>query len=317
MKINYVLLWRLAGLGYSDCMIRLAHLSDVHVYVPRARWQPRDWFNKRLTGWLNLRCLGRGHRFRHAATVLKALSADIYERKPDCIIFSGDATALGFEEELAEVAALLRVGQTGGLPGIAAPGNHDYYTVGCAASYLFEQYFAPWLEGQRIDGATYPFARRVGPVWLIGLNSSQGNRWFWDATGRVGEEQLGRLRRLLAQLGDKDAPRILVTHYPVACADGTPENRAHLLHDLPNLIETAQDGNIALWLHGHRHEPYFLLPSPTCNIPSLCAGSGTQEGLWTYAEHAFDGKTWQVSRRCYQPATQRFEEGERFDVSIV
>ncbi len=298
-------------------MIRLAHLSDVHIFCPHARWERRDWFNKRLSGWFNIRCLGRGHRFRQAAAVLKALVADVYERKPDCIVFSGDATALGFEEELAEAAAILRVGQPGGLPGFAVPGNHDYYTRGCAESFLFEQYFAPWLEGQRIDGAIYPFARRVGDVWLIGVNSSTGNRWFWDATGRVGEDQLDRLRRLLNQLDHDHAPRILVTHYPVARADGTPENHEHLLHDLSKLIETAEDGDVALWLHGHRHDPYIITASPKCSIPSICAGSGTQEGLWTYAEHQFDGKTWQVTRRRYQPEKQLFVDGERAEVAFV
>ena len=298
-------------------MIRLAHVSDVHLFCPKARWQPGDWHSKRVTGWLNLRLLGRAWRFRHAASVLKALAEDIHQRRPDCVIFSGDATALGFEEELAEVTKLLRVGRPDGLGGLAVPGNHDYYTRRSAGSFLFEQYFEPWLQGERVDNATYPFARRVGPIWLVGVNSSTGNKWIWDATGRVGNEQLDRLGRLLASPQLAGAPRVLVTHYPVARADGTPENRTHCLRDCPQVVEAAQDGAVGLWLHGHRHKPYHLPPSPECPIPSICAGSGTQEGIWTYAEHSYDGGEWHVERRRYQPETQKFEAVDKFATKLA
>lgn len=298
-------------------MIRLAHLSDVHIFRPEARWQPGDWRSKRLTGWLNLRLLGRGWRFRHAGGVLKALAEDIQRRRPDGVVFSGDATALGCEEELAEVARVLRVGRPDGLAGIAVPGNHDYYTPRCAGSFLFEQYFEPWLEGERVDGVTYPFARRVGEAWLIGVNSSTGNRWFWDATGRVGTEQLDRLRRLLALPQLAGAPRILVTHYPVGRADGTPDRRNHWLRDRTQLVEAAQDGGIVLWLHGHRHQPYHLPPTPECPIPTICSGSGTQEGIWTYAEHTYEGGEWRVEQRHYRPQTQTFEAGEHYAIKLA
>ena len=36
-----------------------------------------------------------------------------------------------------------------------------------AATGLFERYFAAWQTGERVDGAPYPFAQRVGPLWLV------------------------------------------------------------------------------------------------------------------------------------------------------
>src|SRR5207253_1521331 len=86
--------------------IRLAHISDIHVGA-RSRWRADDWFNKRLFAWLNLRLLGRGRRFRHTDTVLTALVEELQQRRPDRVVFSGDATALGFEEEIARAATLL------------------------------------------------------------------------------------------------------------------------------------------------------------------------------------------------------------------
>src|SRR5258708_914195 len=120
--------------------IRLAHISDIHVSA-RSRWRADDWLNKRLIAWLNLRLLGRGLRFRHTETVLGALAEELKERQPDRVVFSGDATALGFEEEIARAAGLLGLHA---LPGIAVPGNHDYCTRRAASSGAFERHFAPW-----------------------------------------------------------------------------------------------------------------------------------------------------------------------------
>src|SRR5438552_15386980 len=120
--------------------VRLAHFSDVHVTTERLGWRPGDWFNKRLPGWLNLKWLGREHRFRDADRALAALGDELRQRRPDHVIFSGDATAPGCEEEVAHAVALLGASGPGALPGMAAPGNHDYYTRGVAASRLFERY---------------------------------------------------------------------------------------------------------------------------------------------------------------------------------
>ena len=165
-------------------------MSDIHLTVPKLPWRREDWFNKRLAAWFNYRCLGRGKRFKHADEVLQRLMAETQQRGIDHVIFSGDASALGFEPEFQNAAATLQVNMR---PGLAVPGNHDYCTVPAAASGNFERSFAPWLAGRRIGTETYPFAQRVGPVWLIGVNSATGNRLAWDAGGAAGPAQRERL----------------------------------------------------------------------------------------------------------------------------
>ena len=73
----------------------LAHLSDIHVTASSA-WTKRDLFSKRITGWINLKIFGRGFRFRNTNEILNALMKDIKSQNLDSIVFSGDATALGF-----------------------------------------------------------------------------------------------------------------------------------------------------------------------------------------------------------------------------
>ena len=107
--------------------VRLVHFSDVHITTRRAGLRGHDYVSKRFTGWVNLRLLGRGRRFRHANELAEVMVAEIRQRRPDHVIFSGDATALAFEPEFAEAARLLGVGSDGKPPGLAVPGNHDCY----------------------------------------------------------------------------------------------------------------------------------------------------------------------------------------------
>jgi len=299
----------------STPVVRLAHFSDIHVTTKPLGWTYADWFTKRGPGWLNLELLGRKHGFRDAERVLTALAEELHRHRPDHSIFSGDATALGFEAEFAHVAALLSVSGPDPLPGLAVPGNHDYYTRGVAASGLFERYFAAWQKGERVDEAVYPFAQRVGHLWLVGVNSSTGNRWFWDAAGSVGSDQVGRLARLLERLGP--GPRILVTHYPLCLASGAPERRHHKLRDLTELLAVAKRGAICLWLHGHRHEAYHHCDAALAPFPVVCAGSATQTGRWSYGAYTIAGNHFHAVRRVFCQSRDSFKDSESFDLELA
>lgn len=295
---------------YNKCMVRLAHISDMHLTTKKLGWTWRDWFSKRFVSWTNLR-LRRGRRFIRAEYILGRLAQDFAERRIDHVVFSGDATALGFESEMQGVADILGVKHR---PGLAVPGNHDYATPWAVASGAFERCFANWLHGERIGDETYPFAQRVGHVWLIGVNSAKPNFWFWDASGRVGVQQLDRLRELLNRL--TPGPRILVTHYPVCLEDEKPEKHAHKLHDLDATLTVARAGGICLWLHGHRHGFYHVPNLPHAPFPIICAGSTTQTGLWSYGEYKIDDHDLHVTRRVFDPAADSFVNDKVFTLDL-
>ncbi len=294
-------------------MIRLAHLSDVHVTAPQLPWQLRDWFSKRLSSWVNYAWLGREQRFAFGDQVLFRLMDDLEDRKIDHVVFSGDATALGFESEMDRAACLLRVAD---LPakGLAVPGNHDYCTRFAAKSGSFEKHFAPWLQGRRVGDHPYPFAQRVGAVWLVGVNAAVGNRVPWNASGRVGADQLARLRQLLADL--EPGPRLLIVHYPARLSNGEAEPRAHGLRDVDALIDIARAGGVSLWLHGHRHRPYHAEATPSVPFPVICAGSATEDGIWSYGEYVIDGDRLDAVRRTFDPMQRRFRDAERFTLEL-
>jgi 3',5'-cyclic AMP phosphodiesterase CpdA len=295
-------------------VVRLAHFSDIHVSAQHPGWRARDWLSKRASGWINLSVLGRAQRFARADEVVLALMAELRGEPPDRVVFSGDATALGFEAEHARAAALLGLAGADVLPGLAVPGNHDYYIARDVRAGHFERHFAPWLAGERVDEATYPFAQRVGPLWLVAVNTSAPNFLPWDASGRTGAAQMARLERLLARLAP--GPRILVTHYPVCRDTGRYESRGHGLRDLTRLIDVASAGGVGLWLHGHRHGPYYHANPGPAPFPVICAGSATQRGCWSYARYTIEGMRVSALRREFDPVQGAFRDAETFALEL-
>jgi 3',5'-cyclic AMP phosphodiesterase CpdA len=295
--------------------VRLAHFSDIHLTARPLGWRVRDAFNKRPTGWVNLALLGRRARFRHANAVTTALRSEFANRGFDQLVFSGDATTLGFPSEMIEAAERIGVGDENLPPGIAVPGNHDVYVGRSARDKLFEAAFSPWQSGQRVSAEYYPFARKVGHVWLIALNSSKPNFLAWDASGRVGAAQLQRFRALCSALDD--GPRIVVSHYPLMTENYRPESFWHRLRDWARVRDTAAECGIGLWLHGHRHRWYALSPAAHLPFATICAGSSTQTGRWGYHDYTIDERHLTGVRRVYDRATGTFVDAERFELELA
>jgi hypothetical protein len=294
--------------------VKLCHFSDIHLTVRPLGWTVRDVLGKRTTGWMNIALLGRGGRFQNASIVTDALRNDFATRGFDQLVFSGDATMLGFDTEMHTAAAKIGVGDPSLSPGIAVPGNHDVYVPRAVRRAVFEAAFAPWQQGMRIGNSIYPFARKVGHVWLIGLNSAKPNFWMWDATGKVVEPQLARLRELTASLDP--GPRIIISHYPILTQKRRPEPRWHRLRNWRRVRDVAAECGVCLWLHGHRHVWYVLPSGEHLPFASICAGSATQTRRWGYHEYMIDG--WKLSgiRRVYDAKSNSFKDSDTFELEL-
>jgi 3',5'-cyclic AMP phosphodiesterase CpdA len=292
--------------------VRLVHFSDVHLTARRLGWRPGDLATKRVSGWVNMRLLGRARRFRHAPQLVAAMMRRIRDTPPDGLVFSGDATKLGFPTEFARAAECLGVNDPSLPPAVAVPGNHDAYTPSTAG--LFEATFAPWQRGLRVAQHAYPFARQVGPVWLIAVSSATPNRFALDASGEVGDDQLDRLRELSGQLAP--GVRVLVTHYPLRTETGTLEKRLRILRDQSAAVRVAADCKIALWLHGHIHRPYVRGAGDGVPFPMICAGSCTQTHRWSYHEYTLRGRHLVGVRHTYDRAADNFRATDRFSLLL-
>lgn len=292
--------------------LRLAHFSDIHLTTKKLRLPLRDWFGKGVTGWLNAR-FGRGKHFVDATTVAGILAQDMRLRGYDHVVFSGDATTLGLRIEFAEVERVLEP-TVGWPPAIAVPGNHDYFTHRAARRGEFERAFSTWQVGERVSDDPYPFAQKVGPLWLVAVNSAGANLGFWDSRGRVGSAQLDRLAELFRRL--PPGPRVMVTHYPLLLADGSPETRWRRLRDARRLFDLAKAGGVRLWLHGHRHVGYYRPSDATLPFAVVCAGSATQAGKWSYNEYTFVDGVMHGRRRVWSANAGQFVDGDGFSLAF-
>jgi 3',5'-cyclic AMP phosphodiesterase CpdA len=245
---------------------RLAHLSDPHLQPPPGALRPADFASKRLLSAIAWRRKGREHQ----PQVLEALTADVAAYAPDHIAVTGDLTNFSTEAEFAAARAWL---QTLGSPSdvTLSPGNHDALVARNAPDS-----FAPWREWLEDPGdSAFPAVRRRGPVALVNLCSALPTA-PWLASGRLGEEQLARLKPILAQLRQEGLFRVLMIHHPPA--PGVVSKRK-ALEDAPALRALLGVEGAELILHGHAHEAAVsALPGPHGAIPVLGVPSASAAG---------------------------------------
>ncbi|RDE08728.1 metallophosphoesterase family protein [Pelagibacterium lacus] len=224
-------------------MITLAHISDIHL-SPLPRIALRDLMSKRLTGWLNWQ-LKRGRGMRR--DTLSALIAHLKAEAPDMTAITGDLVNLALDDEAARAANWLAA--LGSPQSVCAiPGNHDAYVRGALDTALAA--YGDYMRGETLDKNPFPYVRRLGDIALVGVSSAIATPPFF-AAGKVGAEQLARLRKLLHLLGDANYFRVVMIHHP-PYADYASSRRKGLW-DAGAFRAVLQQVGAEMILHGHTH----------------------------------------------------------------
>jgi 3',5'-cyclic AMP phosphodiesterase CpdA len=256
--------------------LRFIHCSDIHLLDLKGT-QLSQWLNKRLTGGVNLLI---SRRRKHSHNLFERIVEHAREFQVDRLVITGDLTNLALEPEFALVREKLR---EAGLPVTVIPGNHDTYTRGSAISRRFENYMGEFMDGER-EGADYPFVQRLGDVALIGVSTAIPSLPL-VAVGRVGDDQLARLDRMLARLGGEGLARVVLIHHPVLAGVAKPR---HGLLDLEAFGRVIARHGAELILHGHEHRRIEgQLPGPDRPVPVHGVGSGTYLSQETDRHGAF------------------------------
>ncbi|MBN9004810.1 MAG: metallophosphoesterase [Rhizobiales bacterium] len=270
----------------------LAHLSDPHLApLPRAR--PLQLANKRALGYLNWK---RNRHAIHRRDVVDALVADVKAQTPDHIAVTGDLVNLALPDEFTQAAAwLASVGAPRDIT--LVPGNHDAY-VASANPRLAE--WQDYMRGDAGDaGPPFPFLRRRGPLTLIGVSSAVPTAPFM-ATGRLGQDQLEALDRILSQASDDPNFRVLLIHHPLQSKSSYKR-----LTDADALIALLKRYRVDLILHGHDHihsTMWFEGPHgrvPAIGVPSASAvpHGHTPAAAYNLFSIVREGDTWRCEQR--------------------
>ncbi|HSM19551.1 MAG TPA: metallophosphoesterase [Hyphomicrobiales bacterium] len=258
-------------------MFTLAHLSDIHLSLPR---HPRltELWNQRLIGYVNiLRRRGASHQDWALEALVEALKAD----RPDHVALTGDLINLAMRVEFRRARDWLQGHFTPEQLSLV-PGNHDSYVavserrgLGLWRDYMRGDEEAP--EEERNKAALrWPYVRRRGHVALVGVSTAIVSRPFL-ATGRVGPAQLVRLAEILADLGREGCCRVVMIHHPPA---PTPTHWHKRLLDDVALAEIFEGAGAELVLHGHNHtDTLSFTPGPERPIPIVGVTSGSAIGM--------------------------------------
>lgn len=300
--------------------MRLAHLTDLHFAIdapPRAR----DLLSKRLLGYLSWR---RSRRFWHAPEALGAIFRDCRATGPDLTVITGDATNVALASEFETAERCLRAAFTGD-DAVFTPGNHDTFVA------------APWdgglgrlaflMRGERLGEAgareatgteDFPFVRRREGVAVILVNSAPTTAPGL-ATGRIGPEQMQRLRAELIEARSRGEARVLALHHPVTAGAVSPRKA---LDDGPALRALIAETGVELILHGHMHHAFWAsIETPEGPRPVVGGGSASHRAAhgdyrparYNLFDFARSGAGWRidVEVRELDPASGRVETAER------
>ncbi|MFI5280542.1 MAG: metallophosphoesterase family protein [Gemmatimonadales bacterium] len=197
-------------------MIRIAHVSDLHVLSPAGVEWRKILLNKRITGYANL-VLHRGRVFRREY-LLRVLEDAV--ACADHVVVTGDITNLALESEYHEARALLDT-VAGRAELTVAPGNHDIYLPSIGRERRFPHYFSRFLVSDLprfavdLPAGPYPCVKLRGPLAIIALSSAVPRPPF-VAAGYVGKAQLAALDKILVHPEvARRTPVILIHHPPV------------------------------------------------------------------------------------------------------
>jgi 3',5'-cyclic AMP phosphodiesterase CpdA len=257
----------------------LAHLSDPHLPMPRA--SALELIGKRATGYANW---WRRRVHLHLPQALAGIVADIKAEKPDHIALTGDLVNISLPTEFSRAAEWLAA--LGGPADVTlVPGNHDVYVATAWPESL--GLWGAYMAGDGMPPAAsfdiFPTLRRRGPVALVGLSSGVPKPPLF-ATGTLGEAQIAKAQRLLADLKREDVCRVVLIHHPPL----TTESHFKRLTDAAAFQAMIRRVGCELVLHGHNHRSEVERiagpdgPVPVIGVTSASAAPDSKYGRARY-----------------------------------
>jgi 3',5'-cyclic AMP phosphodiesterase CpdA len=283
----------------------LAHLSDPHL-GPLPQAGVRELVSKRLVGYINWR---RSRHRVHRRDALDAVTRDLHGTQPDHVAITGDLVNIALPAEFAHARRWL---ETLGQPADVSvvPGNHDAYVA--AAGLHRDRHWLPYMAGDDapqpnsssargfdhfVDGrrlsvplfpsaggekTPFPYLRRRGPVGLIGVSTAIPTAPFM-ATGKVGEQQIACVAKMLDDLRAENLFRVVMIHHPPL-----PSARHKCLIDAASFQRALKTVGAELVIHGHDHVHSLIwivgdsARVPVIGVPSASSSTNTKKRAGAY-----------------------------------
>ena len=255
---------------YTKCMIRMAHISDLH--FSKFSLNPSQLLSKEWLGNMNL-LFNRSNHYANSRPF--SLLQTFLERRITHVLISGDLTTTASHREYAMAKAFTRSLELQGMKVIAIPGNHDHYTKAAEREKRFSTYFPSPSDSpfnlQQHGVSLFSLC----PGWqLILLDTTYASSLF-SSTGLFTKRVEKHLKEALQMIPNGDRV-ILMNHFPFIHHD-TQRRRLIRGEALQKLATQS-----ALYLYGHTHR-YTIADLRLNGLPLLlnCGSTGHQRGSWS------------------------------------
>ncbi|HKU39931.1 MAG TPA: metallophosphoesterase [Polyangiales bacterium] len=296
-------------------MLRIAHVSDLHVLAPLGVELRRVLFNKRITGYANM-LMKRARVYRREYLLAVLLDA---AAQADQLVVTGDITNLSLEGEYREACRLLAdVARSAEVT--VVPGNHDTYLPAIHRERRFPHHFAAYFRSDLpelaldLSAGPFPSVKLRGPVALIGLSSAVPRPPFVSA-GYLGPDQLAALQRVLQhpEVGRRTAV-VLVHHSPFDSRLRIEQLRGGLV-DARALRSALMPLERGLVLYGHLHvRRRARLPTSAGALDVVCASAAALDHPSPRVRAGYnlydledDGRIARIEARVLDPSARVFE----------
>jgi 3',5'-cyclic AMP phosphodiesterase CpdA len=295
-------------------VLRIAHVSDLHVLAPAGVELRRIVFNKRVTGYANLLMnRARVYRREHLLSVLSAAAAEA-----DHVVVTGDVTNLSLEAEYREACRLLdEVALSTEVT--VVPGNHDIYLPAIHHERRFPHHFAAFFRsdlpelGLDLPAGHFPSVQLRGPAAIIGLTSAVPRPPFVSA-GYVGREQLAALERVLEHPEVQSRTAVVLIHHSPFDARFRIEQLRGGLVDAKALRGALSPLARGLVLYGHLHvRRHARLKTASGELDVVCATAAAVDHADYRVRAGFNlyelddqGRIISIEARVLDPVTRTF-----------
>ena len=205
---------------------RVLHVSDVHLEDGFEGVPFKAFLNKRLVGYANL-AFRRRKAFAEAPRKIEALASFAEEQRVDLIVCTGDYTALGTEPELRYARRVIEPLLHRPLGFFTVPGNHDLYLRDTVEAGWWDECFGGLMKNELpehvVDGVWPQVWFPAEGLALVGINSARANPKPTHSSGRIPDQEVEALIRVLDDSRLRDRFVIIATHYAPRLANGKPD----------------------------------------------------------------------------------------------
>jgi len=258
---------------------------------------------------------GDGKVVHYTDELTDAFVQQVIDRKPDCLILSGDLTFNGAKKSHEDFAARLRRIDTSGIPVLVLPGNHDLYCY-AAAQYSGEEYtltervtseefeaiYHDLGFDQAIDRDPYSLSYIAEPVSGVRILMLDVNTQFME--GIVAQNTFTWLENVLSRAQQDGAKVIAVSHQNLY-AHSSLLYQGYVILNASMLESLYARFGVTANLSGHIHMQHTAAPEgkPPEIVTSSLAVSPCQYGVITLNDGHAQYKTEIVDVAAWAKAT--------------